>query len=364
MNDVVDLVTSESPPLRNSVDDIVKRGQRVQRRRRGGFAAASAVALTMLGVTAAVTVPQLAGHKSGTASSPAAGVVTQNFTYPTGAFTFGFDGYRVGKLKVADPIDVSTAYQIAPVYADGFANNGVPKNEPSLYAYLTVYRPGAYDSTKLVNPKHVTIGGHPGLQVVGTGEVDDIYVTTLAWEYSPSAWAVISSYSSRQNSPSTTQIQKLAAGLSDAAPAPATVPFKMSYVPAGYVLDEVGSHAMAGLNGVAAATDGDYAGAILSKPALPTTGLTEPYGGVDGNDPPGSFEIFVTPAANSNQHPSPGVSCLTGFCNKWADNGTVDVQVASGGRLSNAEMTKILNGITLDNVHNDGTWTPVTVAIP
>jgi hypothetical protein len=32
--------------------------------------------------------------------------------------------------------------------------------------------------------------------------------------------------------------------------------------------------------------------------------------------------------------------------------------------LSNAEMTKILNGITLGNVHNDSTWTPVTVAVP
>jgi len=147
------------------------------------------------------------------------------------------------------------------------------------------------------------------------------------------------------------------------APTPAKVPLTMGYVPSGYHLDEVAMHAMTGLNGIASARDGDYAGLLFSSPALPTTGLTEPYGGVDGADPPGSFLIFVVPSGNSNQHASPGISCLNGFCNRWFDNGSVNVQVASGGRLSDGEMTKILNGITLGNVHDTGTWTEVTAAI-
>jgi hypothetical protein len=40
------------------------------------------------------------------------------------------------------------------------------------------------------------------------------------------------------------------------------------------------------------------------------------------------------------------------------------VQVASGGRLPDGEMTKILNWITLGNVHDQRTWTEVSAAIP
>src|SRR5205814_2188372 len=77
-------------------------------------------------------------------------------------FTFTFGGDRVGKLRVAAPIDVSTAYQLASVYDDGLVTNDKaadpnqpPPNPPppTLYAYLTVYRPGAYDAKKLVNAK-------------------------------------------------------------------------------------------------------------------------------------------------------------------------------------------------------------------
>ena len=35
----------------------------------------------------------------------------------------------------------------------------------------------------------------------------------------------------------------------------------MSYVPAGYKLVETGTHAMAGLNGIASARHGDFGGA-------------------------------------------------------------------------------------------------------
>ena len=138
----------------------------------------------------------------------------------------------------------------------------------------------------------------------------------------------------------------------------------MTYVPSGYGVDEVAMHALAGLNGIAGAEDGDYAGVLFSKPALPTTGLTEPFGGVDGKDPEGSFQIFVTPAENSNQTASPGITCQNGFCNRWDDGGSVAVQVSSSGRLSDGEMTKILNGITLGNVHDDSTWVVATTAIP
>jgi hypothetical protein len=383
MRDVVDLAASEPPPLRHTVDEIVQRGQRLRRRRRAGWAASGAAVVAVLGVTAAVAMPSLAGRQptvlagSPVAGSSAAGDTAQTFARPAQAFMFTFGGYRVGKLRVAQPIDVSTAYQIAPVYDDTLASNDKPVDPsqissvetqhvrpPSLYAYLTFFQPGAYDPTKLRNPQHVTIAGRPGLQTIGSGAGGGVNLITLAWQYGPNGWAVLTSSSTEANDPTATQLQQLAAGLRPAAPTPARVPFTMTYVPSGYSVDEVAMHAMAGLNGIAAAEDGDYAGLLFSKPALPTAGLTEPFGGVDGNDPPGSFQIFVTPAANSNQQASPGITCENGFCNRWADGGSVDLQVASGGRLSDGEMTKILTGITLGNVHDENTWTVATTAIP
>jgi hypothetical protein len=123
-------------------------------------------------------------------------------------------------------------------------------------------------------------------------------------------------------------------------------------------------HAMNCLNGIAAARDGECAGLMFSRPALPTTVITQPFDGGDGAQPPGSFLVFVGPASTSNQQPSSGTSCLDGFCNRWYDDGGVAVQVLSrgAGGLSNSEMTKVLNGITLGNVNDDTTWTQVGTA--
>lgn len=386
MKDVVELVTSESPPLRYTVDQIVATGQRRRQRRRLGWAASGATVLVALGVVVTVAVPSLAGgvpsatasrHSTATGpaapgTDPASTAAAQSLTVPTRPFTFSFGGYRVGKLRVTAPIDVSTSYEIASVYSDDLTTNDKAADpnapppthqDPTLYAYLTLYRPGAYDPTKLVGAKQVTVAGHSGLETSEPGLGGTAIIRTLAWQYTANAWAVISANSTEADKPSAADLRQLAAGLPAAAPTTAKVPLTMGYVPSGYRLDEVAMHAMTGLNGIAAARDGDYAGLLFSNPALPTTGLTEPYGGVDGSDPPGSFLVFVVPSGNSNQQASPGISCMNGFCNRWFENGGVNVQVASGGRLSNSEMTRILNGITLGNVHDTGTWTEVGAAI-
>jgi hypothetical protein len=108
------------------------------------------------------------------------------------------------------------------------------------------------------------------------------------------------------------------------------------------------------------AREGDYGGLLFSKAALPTTGLTGPFEGPDGRNPAGSFAVFIVPAANSNQSPAAGVSCLVGFCNRWFNDNRVKVQVSSEGILSDDEMTRILEGVTLADVQNEGTWTTVS----
>ncbi|MFC5006693.1 hypothetical protein ACFPIJ_53895 [Dactylosporangium cerinum] len=364
MQDLVELATSEPPPLRHDADQILASGRRFRRRRR---AATGAAAVVVLGViAAAVAVPALGRQEDPVQLPPAASGPVPATAEP---FTFTFGGYRVGKLRVEKPIDVSTAYQLASVYADGLTTNdrAVDPNQPAtpkaadLYAYLTVYRAGAYDPSKLAGAQQVTVDGRPGLEV-NDQEHGWAARRTLAWQYNTDAWAVINASSDDAAFPSAKDLRDLAAGLRGSAPSVAKVPVTLSYVPAGYQLSEVAMHAMPGLNGIASARDGDYAGLLFSNPGLPTTGLSEPYGGADGDDPPGSFQIFVVPAANSNQPATPGLSCGTGFCNRWVDG--VNIQVSSGGRLTDTEMKKILDGVRLGDVKDDRTWTDVTAATP
>lgn len=367
MQDLVELATSEPPPLRYAADDIVASGQRVQRRRRLAWVASGGAAVAVLGVVAAaVAVPALTGRTE-RQEQPAA-VAAQPVPATSEPFTFTFGGYRVGKLRVAQPVDVSTAYQLASVYADGLTTNDKPvdgatpeRNGPNLYAYLTVYRAGAYDPAKLTGARQVTVDGRPGLEVTDT-EHGWAVRRTLAWQYNTDAWAVIKASSDDAAYPSAKELRDLAAGLRAGPPAVAKVPVKLGYVPDGYRLDEVAVHAMTGLNGIASAREGDYAGLLFSRPGQPTTGLTVPFGGEEGDDPPGSFVVYVVPAANSNQQPSPGVTCGAGFCNRWVSG--VNLQVSSSGRLTDAEMRKVLEAITLGDVTNDSTWTEVTAAIP
>lgn len=370
MRDVVDVVTSDPPPLRYGVDDIVASGERAQRRRRLGRAVAGAASVVVgLGVAAAVVVPSFSSGETGTSAPNSVGAPAA--AGPVGPFMFTFGTYTVGRLTVAAPIDVSTAYELAPVYADGLTSNDKPvdastespgrdKGDPNpsktLAAHLTVYRPGAYDPTKLAGAQPVTIGGRPGLEVTDASGNWPM-TRTLAWQHADNAWAVLLSRSDDTNYPSADDLRHLAAGLRTDARTPAKVPVRLGYVPAGYGLTEVGVHAMTGLNGIASARAGDHAGLLYSNPAQPTTGLTGPFEGPDGGNPKGSFAIFVVPTANSNQQtPRPGVTCLTGFCNRWFDNGKVQVQVSSEGLLPDSEMRRILEGVTLANVQDESTW--------
>ncbi|WP_204004240.1 hypothetical protein [Virgisporangium aurantiacum] len=376
MRDVVDVVTSDPPPLRYGVDDIVASGERAQRRRRLGRAVAGAASVVVgLGVAAAVVVPSFTSGGTGTSAPNSVGAPAAAPAGPVGPFTFTFGTYTVGRLTVAAPIDVSTAYELAPVYAEGLTSNdkpadpsteipgrdkGAPGYRPDpakdLYAYLTVYRPGAYDPTKLAGAQPVTIGGRPGLEVTDTTGNWPM-TRTLAWQHADNAWAVLSVRSDDTTYPSADDLRRLAAGLRTEARTPAKVPVKLGYVPAGYGLTEVGVHATTGLNGISSARAGDHAGLLYSKPAQPTTGLTGPFENPDGGNPTGSFAIFVVPSANSNQPTSsPGVSCLTGFCNRYFDNGKVLVQVSSEGLLPDSEMRRILEGVTLTNVQDESTW--------
>ncbi|MEU5902983.1 hypothetical protein ABZ780_01280 [Micromonospora sp. NPDC047467] len=410
LHDLVDAVTGDEPPMARTADDIITAGRRAERRRRAGFASAGAAGLVAVAVAGAFLLPTLAAEQSTPAAPAPAGAATSEVDAAewsdAAPFTFTFKGYDAGTLHVQDPIVVSTAYQIASVYSDGHTSNDKPvtKEEadaqgdtieqkkkasggkPSLWAYLTVYRPGAFDPAGIKDGRNVTVAGRKAVQATLPVGLDprnelDPGNKLFAWEYADNAWAAVTSVSSDDATPSFETLGGLVEGLKPSQPTPALVPFTVGYVPQGYKPLQIGTHAMPGLSGIAAARAGDYGGATYTKPAAPTSGLTGPYDAVEGAIKDG-FHIFVTPSTSSNQSPEPGTTrCYNasdrpggdgsgpeagGFCNVWSADGKVVVQVSTGGLgngLSQSELEKIAKGITVVDVNDESTWTPAAQAL-
>jgi hypothetical protein len=394
LHEFVDAVTADEPPLGHTADDIISAGRRAERRRRAGFATAGAAGLVAIAVAGAFALPSL-GAKQSTAGPASAGTPAESKTSASSgkwtdapAFTFTFKGFRAGKLTVQDPIVASTAYQIASVYADGRTTNDKPststdvsvpgrakksaKPNPTIYAYLTVYRPGAFNAGAIRNGTRASVAGHQAVQATLPVGLDpknaaDPGNKLFAWEYTDNAWAVVTSVSSSPGDPSFADLGALVTGLKPGTPAPAQLPFTVGYVPAGYQPVQTGTHALPGLDGIAGAREGDYGGATFARPAPAATGLTKPFDEVDGAVR-NSFNIFVTPSENSNQKAHAGTTkCYAnGFCNQWSADGKVQVQISdegTGANLSATEMTKIAHSIKVADVNDDTTWTAASKAL-
>lgn len=395
----VDTVTAGEPPMRSTADDIVAAGRRAERRRRAGFASAGAAGLVVVAVAGAFVLPAFGSGQGGPATGDpapagAAAAPTAEATWTAAApFTFTFRGYSAGSLQVQDPIVASTAYQIATVYSDDFTSNDRPltdaeaqaqggsileqkkraKNaKPSLWAYLTVYRAGAFDPSGVKGGQNVTVAGRRAVRATLPVGLDPANPPAegnklFAWEYTDNAWAAVTSVSSDPAAPTFDDLGGLVEGLKPSAPRAARVPFTVGYVPGGYVPLQVGENAMPGLDGVASARAGDYGGATFTKPALPTTGLTAPYDAAEDAITDG-FHIFVSPSGNSNQAAEPGRSkCYaSGFCNVWSADGKVQVQVSAqttGNKLAPAELKKVAEDITVADVADTSTWTDAADAL-
>ncbi len=406
LHDLVDAVTGDEPPMSRTIDDIITAGRRAERRRRAGFASAGAAGLVVAVVAGAFVVPTLGAEQSSPAAPVVAGAAASK---PAGAewpdaapFTFTFTGYDAGTLHVQDPIVASTAYQIASVYSDGHTSNDKPmtrqeveeqgaaflrnkeNGKPALWAYLTVYRPGAFDPARIKDGTNVTVAGRRAVQATLPVGLDpqrpvDGGNKLFAWEYADNAWAAVTSYSGDKATPSFEELGGLVEGLKPSRPTPALVPFTVGYLPDGYVPLQIGTHATAGLGGIAAARAGDYGGATYTRSAAPTTGLTAPYDATEGGIKDG-FHISVIPSSSADQTPKPGVTkCYdvpdrpgwdgplpNSWCQFWSADGTVVLEVSPAGhgnQLPRAELEKIAKGITVADVEDESTWTPAATAL-
>lgn len=385
LREVVDVVTADEPPLAHTADDIIAAGRRAERRRRAGFASAGAAGLVAVAVAGAFALPAAGGKQHATTDLGAAGTSPKASAAPwvtAAPFTFTFQGYSAGRFHVQNPIVASTAYQIASVYEDGRTTNDKPDTSPAsgqgevkkagggnptVYAYLTLYRPGAFDPAGIKNGTSLTVAGHKAVEATLTVALDPNNATApgnkeLAWEYGDNAWAVVTSISSDAADPSFADLTALVTGLTPGTPTPAKVPFTVGYVPTGYQLVQTGTHAQPGLAGIAAAREGDYGGATFARPAPATTGLSAPFdSGV--SVVPGSFTITVTPSQNSSQKAQAGkTKCYpNGFCNVWSADGKVQVQVGdegTGAKLTETELTRIAHSVTVADATDEATWTP------
>ncbi|MEU5548631.1 hypothetical protein ABZ738_02570 [Micromonospora sp. NPDC047793] len=381
LHEIVAAVTVDEPPMSRSVDQIVTAGRKAERRRRAGFASAGAAGLVAAVVAGTFALTPGAPEQPTTIVAGAAPGAEATWS-DAPPFSFTFRAFDAGPLRVQDPVVVSPAYQIASVYMDGRVTHDRPvedsetpvrrngKRPPAagtdatqrpLYAYLTLYRPGAFDPAGIVGGTSSTIAGRQAVEstVEPAGR-------QLAWEYADDAWAVVTAYTSTPD-PSIADLSALVTALKPSPAVPATLPFRVGYLPAGHTAVEAGSHALPGLVGIAQARAGNYGGVTYADPAPATTGLTAPYGDNESATIPGSVSIYVMPASSSNQRAKAGkTKCYQAsgdaFCNRWTTDGAVQVQVLGTGGLSVAELTRIAESVEVADVNDELTWTPVPQA--
>jgi hypothetical protein len=376
LREFVDAMTADEPPLAHGVDDIIAAGRRAERRRRAGFASAGAAGLVAVAVGAAFALPSFGAQPAPTAE-PA--------TVVPKAFNFTFQGYDAGPFHVQDPITVSGAYEMAPVYLDGrFTNDksisadetpdSDAQTKARINAWLTVYRPGAFDPSGIKGGQARTVAGRTAVQATLPADLEPDKPPApgnkmLAWEYADNAWAVVTSISNSRDEPSFADLGALVPGLKPGPAKPAMLPFTVGHVPDGYEPVQVGSRALPGLGGINLARDGDYGGVTYARPVPATTGLTAPYEQGIAGPLPGSFSIFVQPSRNGNQQAVPGrTECYKyAVCNVWSADGRTLVQVTAhdtGAELSTAELTKIVESIEVADVAEAATWKPAAEALP
>ncbi|MCA2217346.1 serine/threonine-protein kinase [Jidongwangia harbinensis] len=337
-----------------------------RRRRRWAWPTVAGAALATAALTAAIGLPQIldrddpgrgadraGGAPSAAPSAPAKPPAAAD-PGPAEPFTFTFSGYRVGRLRVHDPVIVSSAYEIARVTGDG-----------DLFAYLTVYRPGAFDPEAVAGGERTTVAGRPALQrtVVRDGSSPNGTQTDrfLAWQYADQRWATVQSHYALENNPAPRDLRALAERLKPDRAAPAKVPLRMTYVPPGYRPVQVGSRAWASLNGIASADDDNYGGVVFAKSPPEPSGLTAPWETDTDDHLPNRFEILVSPATKRARPTAP--RCGDDFCYTWGAGGAAKIDVVSG-QLPDAEMKKILEGLEVPSVTDASRWPDASSAFP
>lgn len=360
MRQLLEVAKADAPPVRVSVDDIVRAGQRRVRHRWYARAAGVACGVAAVVLAAASVLPADHPAESGPVGSVAVA--------PAPLFAFTFSGYAVGDYRVGDPLEVTPGYQRADITQ---SNVDVGDGPPVALSAgtLTVYRPGAFrPDTFLRDGKPVTVRGREGRAAViakrvlmagperssrlnPTERVVD--VPALAWQYAGGAWATIeASYLAERTMTAGVQRQ-LAERFTTRVPLAAKVPVRVTHLPDGWRLGSAGAGSLVA---------GDTSVALLRFVPAATDfgGLTGPLD-LDAN--PAAIRITVAPVETEGPYPHPfDPPCPAGqhFCDVKIDARYYAEVHDQSGTLSDAQVRAVADGLRFATVADKGSWFAVT----
>lgn len=358
MSDVRRLLTEargDLPPTGLDIDEITRRGRRTVRRRR--WAAVGATAAVALAVASAVPLVRDVTRPAPAATGPAT-------VSPAPALTFTFGGYAVGDYRVADPVQVTPGYEVAPVWRDHAAVVDAPGGTSLVVGSVTVYRAGAFDPAEFRAGTAVVVNGRPGWQRTFAGSAKAGAATVskpaLAWEYAADAWVVVRSAGAGTFGLAAGQVRTLADRFAENRRAVATLPYRMGYVPAGYRLVAAGSSDLADVPDTAL---GRVSQAYLVRGGMSFQRLSDPielgYDGVRAG-----LSIAVSRKEIGGAHPRPVVTTCKqsgagAYCDLSVPHSDYYVEVADlSKRLSVAEVKAVTDGLTFADPAEPGGWYP------
>ena len=356
LSDLLYEAAQDGPPPRYDVVDAVRAGKRRQRHHRAGWTVGAALA-----VAAVVVAPQVLARPPGPMPvtpkpSPSVTVVAK-----APPIDFIFRGYTTGKLTVSDPYRWTLAGFTADIEkkgGDAIAPEGM----------LTVYHPGfsPYAADQSVKRGESTsIGGRPGFFAT-----DDGY-PMLVWQYTDRAYATVTP---RADGPgrhalSNAELRQVAEAFHPGTPRPVTSVVRLSAVPVGFTLVEVGQ--------------GNGESQLTSLRLLPTRyaiprnadtdhgALPDPSAGIGDQL---RISVLVPPAGLYDGDASFGNQCtdfadqgtataLGGRCYRWLPD-RQHVLMATGRIFNADQLIRLLDGAEFADPAKPGTWFPANQAVP
>ncbi|MFD1372330.1 hypothetical protein [Actinoplanes sichuanensis] len=389
------------PPMRHSTDDFVTGGRRRRTRRRMTWVGSAAG--TVLAMAAVTFVPQMI---VGNRTVPASGRPVM--FYAVTAFNQSISAFEVSDIEVSDPVNVTPGYQQSAIRRVGEATryergDGLTEQVPKSESVLTVYRPGVFDPARFGDAESVAVGSEAGRY-----SADE---RSLAWQYAPGAWAVIHS---GQGHLSKADMLRLAAAMRTTPDRPATLPWRMTYLPAGYHLSSMGTNpdfAVTGdqlQRGAARFTKEPEEYASLTQP-LTGDGLSnlrvtvyprwvaesqltgflwagaqaDPSGGPSFDPSPGvsdwpSYEPSYEPSFEPSHWPTyepshtpPSATDVEPFCvpdqsvcYRVTADGAYVVEATATAEPDGTELLKVLRGMRIADPDDTSTWSVLGEALP
>ncbi|GIM92941.1 hypothetical protein [Paractinoplanes toevensis] len=350
-----------APPARYDVEDAVRAGRRLRRRRRTGVVIAAVVA-----VSAAIGVPQLTSRAAGPSPSLPAGPSPSVSPSPTVEavrgpdLTYALHGFITGRLRVDDPYRWTVAGETAMIEKKG-GQADAQEGE------VTLYRPGIDPRSTLAGAKITATSAIHGRSAY---RVDADGAPMLLWEYAEGAMALATVRADGPGKWALTpaELRQVAEALETGAPRPVLLAFVTSYVPPDYRIVEVAGRFSAGQLSSVQLVPADEAVARIGRP--------DP----DPRTQKGSrgLMLWLSPTVPSDHGaPRAGVICpervaIKGIpvekqpkhCYTFLPGGKNVLEVFGTDADAESELRKMLDSARFGSVDQPSTWLPAGSGFP